>query len=90
MSSCVNDVSDGSPSRIRIVLRISFGMTTRPRSSMRLTIPVAFIGQFSLVLQILAVLAAWLLSAYYLKLCLTELSHELKNTKKHCTLNSAF
>ena len=41
--SCVNDVSDGSPSRIRIVLRISFGMTTRPRSSIRLTIPVAFI-----------------------------------------------
>ena len=41
--SCVNDVSDGSPSRIRIVRRISFGITTRPRSSIRLTIPVAFI-----------------------------------------------
>lgn len=38
----VNDISDGSPSRIRIVRRISFGITTRPRSSIRLTIPVAF------------------------------------------------
>ena len=35
--------SSGSPSRIRIVRRISFGMTIRPRSSIRLTIPVAFI-----------------------------------------------
>ena len=41
--STVNDVSVGSPSRIRMVLLISFGMTTRPRSSIRLTIPVAFI-----------------------------------------------
>ena len=39
----VNDVSVGSPSRIRIVLRISLGITTRPRSSILLTIPVAFI-----------------------------------------------
>ena len=39
----VNVISDGSPSRIRIVLLISLGMTTRPRSSMRRTIPVAFI-----------------------------------------------
>ena len=39
----VNDVSVGSPSRIRMVLLISFGMTTRPRSSIRLPIPVAFI-----------------------------------------------
>ena len=39
----VNDVSVGSPSRMRIVLLISFGMTTRPRSSILLTIPVAFI-----------------------------------------------
>ena len=39
----VNVVSDGSPSRMRMVRRISFGMTTLPRSSMRLTIPVAFI-----------------------------------------------
>ena len=36
-------VSSGSPSRIRIVRRISFGMTILPRSSIRLTIPVAFI-----------------------------------------------
>ena len=43
LSSGVNIVSVGSPSRIRIVRLISFGITTRPRSSMRLTIPVAFI-----------------------------------------------
>ena len=41
----VNVVSDGSPSRIRSVLLISFGMTTRPRSSIRRTIPVAFISE---------------------------------------------
>lgn len=38
----VSVICDGSPSRIRMVRRISFGMTTRPRSSIRLTIPVAF------------------------------------------------
>ncbi len=37
-----NRGKDGSPSRIRIVRRISLGMTTLPRSSIRLTIPVAF------------------------------------------------
>ena len=40
----VNDVCNGSPSRIRKVRRISFGMTIRPRSSTRRTIPVAFIS----------------------------------------------
>lgn len=40
---CVNVVSNGSPSRIRMVLLISLGITTRPRSSIRRTIPVAFI-----------------------------------------------
>lgn len=39
----VNDVCNGSPSRIRRVLRISFGMTILPRSSTRRTMPVAFI-----------------------------------------------
>ena len=39
----VNIISVGSPSRMRMVRRISLGMTTRPRSSMRRTIPVAFI-----------------------------------------------
>ena len=43
MSKSVNDVSVGSPSLIRIVRRISFGITTRPRSSILLTLPVAFI-----------------------------------------------
>ena len=38
-----NVINNGSPSRIRMVRRISFGMTTRPRSSMRRTMPVAFI-----------------------------------------------
>lgn len=38
-----NVICDGSPSRIRIVRRISLGMTTRPRSSILRTIPVAFI-----------------------------------------------
>ena len=36
-------ISSGSASRIRSVLRISFGITMRPRSSIRRTIPVAFI-----------------------------------------------
>ena len=43
LSHCSNVISNGSPSRIRIVRLISLGMTTRPRSSMRRTIPVAFI-----------------------------------------------
>ena len=38
-----NVINNGSPSRIRMVRRISLGMTTRPRSSIRRTIPVAFI-----------------------------------------------
>jgi len=41
--SNVNVVCDGSPSRILMVLLISLGITTRPRSSILLTIPVAFI-----------------------------------------------
>ncbi len=41
--SCVNVFSEGSPSRSRMVLRISFGITTHPKSSILLTIPVAFI-----------------------------------------------
>ena len=41
-----NVICDGSPSRIRMVRRISLGITTRPRSSMRRTIPVAFIYKF--------------------------------------------
>ena len=41
--SCVNVISEGSPILIRSVRRISFGMTIRPRSSILLTIPVAFI-----------------------------------------------
>jgi len=44
----VSVISNGSPSRIRMVRRISFGITTRPRSSILLTIPVAFIYKNSL------------------------------------------
>ncbi len=40
-----NVVCDGSPSRMRRVRRISLGMTTLPRSSILLTMPVAFIYQ---------------------------------------------
>ena len=64
LSHRVNDVCNGSPSRIRIVRRISLGITTLPRSSMRLTIPVAFI---SLVLRIFVVQS--LFSAIEQKLC---------------------
>ena len=41
MSNGVNVFSSGSPSRMRRVRRISLGMTIRPRSSTRRTIPVA-------------------------------------------------
>lgn len=40
----LNVVSIGSPDLRRSVLRISLGMTTLPSSSIRLTIPVAFIN----------------------------------------------
>ena len=46
-SHSVNDVCNGSPSRMRRVLLISFGMTILPRSSTRRTMPVAFIILFS-------------------------------------------
>ena len=42
-SHCVNDVCNGSPSRILRVRLISFGITILPRSSTRRTMPVAFI-----------------------------------------------
>ena len=48
-SVCVNVVSKGSPSLILMVLLISLGITTRPRSSMRRTIPVAFIYKSPLI-----------------------------------------
>ena len=49
LSIGVNVVYEGSPSRILIVRRISLGITTRPRSSILRTIPVAFIYKFSFV-----------------------------------------
>lgn len=48
VSYCVNVVCVGSPSRIRRVRRISFGITTLPKSSILLTIPVAFKNNSSL------------------------------------------
>ena len=51
MSIGVNVVSEGSPSRIFRVLLISFGITILPRSSTRLTMPVAFIIYLSPFLQ---------------------------------------
>jgi len=52
LSHGVNNICDGSPSRIRMVRRISLGMTILPRSSILRTIPVAFIYTFLLKLQI--------------------------------------
>ena len=43
------NISKGSPSRIRMVRRISLGITTRPRSSIFLTMPVAFIAYLLLL-----------------------------------------
>ena len=40
-----NMICDGSPSRIRSVRRISLKITTLPKSSILLTIPVAFISR---------------------------------------------
>ena len=62
----VNIISSGSPSRIRMVLRISLGMTTRPKSSMRRTIPVAFI--VFKTFQLWVELALEVLSARYERL----------------------
>lgn len=64
----VNDVSDGSPSRMRSVRRISLGMTILPRSSTLRTIPVAFI-----VLSLLAL--------RFLCYCLQELGNYAKHRK---------
>ena len=71
LSLPVNDVSKGSPSRMRRVRRISFGMTIRPRSSTRRTIPVAFINLSLLALrfrwyclQEMAVYAIYLFSSF--------------------------
>ena len=49
---CVNVVSNASPTRMRKVLLISLGITTLPKSSILLTIPVAFIYPFLLVLRL--------------------------------------
>lgn len=59
LSHGVNAVCNGSPSRIRSVRRISLGITTRPRSSILLTIPVAFMVASSNTVSICSV---WLQS----------------------------
>ena len=55
-SNSVNVVCNRSPSRILIVLLISFGMTTLPRSS--IGVPVAFMYIFLLLMQIVMLLRA--------------------------------
>ena len=59
LSHRANVICDGSPSRIRSVRRISLGITTRPRSSILLTIPVAFMVASSNTVSICSV---WLQS----------------------------
>ena len=59
LSHGANVISNGSPSRIRSVRRISLGITTRPRSSILLTIPVAFMVASSNTVSICSV---WLQS----------------------------
>ena len=54
-SAFVNVICNGSPSRMRMTRRISFGMTTLPRSSILLTIPVAFVFKIPFTLQICTV-----------------------------------
>ena len=49
ISHHVHVICDGSPSRIRSVRRISFGMTTLPKSSILLTMPVALMNLSSSV-----------------------------------------
>ena len=60
LSHRANVICDGSPSRIRSVRRISLGITTRPRSSILLTIPVAFMVASSNTVSICSV---WLQSS---------------------------
>lgn len=67
-SDCINVFNEGSPSRIRIVLRISLGITIRPRSSIRRTIPVAFIYKFLRCLKITAFLPVVVLSVFSVEL----------------------
>ena len=67
LSSGVNIVSVGAPSRMRIVLLISLGMTTLPRSSILLTIPVAFIKGVPFYINTkISNLPNWGIPCYYL------------------------
>ena len=61
-SSSVNELSGGSPSRIRIVRRISLGITTRPKSSPRVKYsPRLFkILYFTGFLALLPVVEKWI------------------------------
>ena len=79
----VNVISSGSPSRIRMVRRISLGITTRPRSSIRRTIPVAFI------LKIPPVKAKFTRVVFTAGnfLCLTSFYHEKRPPKRYFRLD---
>ena len=62
-------ISSGSPSRIRSVLRISFGTTTLPKSSILRTIPVAFIKNSSCFLHTFHFCAVWVVCGKQEELC---------------------
>ena len=68
----VNVVSRGSPSRMRIVRRISLGITTLPKSSILLTIPVAFIYKNSFKNKIVILLFVIKGNLYLVYLLFTE------------------
>ena len=72
-SNRVHVVCNGSPSRIRMVRRISLGMTTLPRSSILLTIPVAFILYLSPCFQYLPCYCLSEFAVY------TEINFDLNN-----------
>ena len=79
----VHVICDGSPSRIRRVRRISFGMTILPRSSIRRTIPVAFIS-FSSTLCVLNI--TLLLSANNGDLCVFCRWKKIEEQRKKTTI----
>lgn len=80
--SVFNVVCNGSPSRIRMVRRISLGITIRPRSSIRRTIPVAFIYKFLRCLKITAFLPVVVLSVFSVELFM-RFRQKMRTTSKN-------
>lgn len=81
-SDCINVFREGSPSRIRMVRRISLGITIRPRSSIRRTIPVAFIYKFLRCLKITAFLPVVVLSVFSVELFM-RFRQKMRTTSKN-------